>query len=201
MLEWPNRFLYAPIKSVFTQHQRRVLIFLIFIIALFSISLSIFSIYLASVFYQPDHTDGIVTWLLLALVGVFLMSICLVGIRGAHLFNLELLLSFFWGVMVFIAPLLLGIVSCYDLYIYLRIFYNHSWDSPSFTGVRQLFCRPLDTANTKCAVPLDGGISFDNVNDWCMFHYNSTDCGHIRDNAIDSAVSVSVVVMQIIIMS
>ncbi len=55
---------------------------------------------------------------------------------------------------------------------------------------RDICCEP-GTANTKCAVPLNGGEEFVTSDEWCMYHYNATDCDSIRGSAVDKMQSLS----------
>jgi hypothetical protein len=190
IVDLPYRIVYAPIKAAFNQHQRRLLMFLIVLIALFSMALCIFSIYLATIFYEANHSESIITWILLAMVGIFLMITCIAGLRGSHFVNLELLLSFFWGVMVFIAPLLLGIISCFDLYSYIRLVFIHNWHTPAYSNLRNIFCSPASSADFQCAAPYEGGFEFETVDQWCISNFNSTSCATIRNKAITRAVRV-----------
>lgn len=103
--------------------------------------------------------------------------------RGAHLVSIELLLAYFWGVILFIAPLLLAIYACFNYYSYLSIWFSHAWERPNFASIRDIFCAD-GTADTKCNIPLE----VSNVTLYCINTYNATDCKQIRDDALDSAV-------------
>jgi hypothetical protein len=182
--------LYSPIRSLlvtFTSQHRRLLLVMISLITLCSAFLACISIYLASLFYVNDQVSSLFTWVGLSLVGIGLLIICCVGLRGAYNINIELLLGFFWGVMVFLAPLIIGVITCFDLYQYVGIFYRHFWDQPSFKGVRRLFCES-GTAGTLCAAPNHDVVY---VTSWCLRNYNSTDCYSVRQTAIERAISVS----------
>lgn len=48
--------------------------------------------------------------------------------------------------------------------------------------MRKRFCEPQETYNTLCAAPV-----VDNVTDWCLEHYNSTECASIRNSAQSDA--------------
>ena len=96
-------------------------------------------------------------------------------------------MTYFWAIVVFLAPLLLGTVACFDFYAYLSIYFDHRWDQQPFRVVRKIFCP--DTFDTKCLAPILGGQDFDTVDDWCMFNYNATDCYSIRQTAQTEALT------------
>ena len=117
----------------------------------------------------------------------------MVGMRGAHLVSLDLLLSYFWGIIVLIAPLLLGIFAVFNISFYTRIWFKHQWDKPDFIDVRRLFCEPSSTADNRCIAPTDADVQagwgdMNTTTQWCQYYYNSTDCERIRDGAINKAV-------------
>ena len=179
---WPVRFLWS-------MPPRTLLIFNNLVVCLCSILLTCFSAYVASLFYigeesqsgEESGTDW-ATWLGLGIIGLALTVTCIIGMRGAHIVSLELLLSYFWCVVVFLAPLLLGTIACFDFYVYMEVYFRHRWEFKHFEEVRRLFC-DAGTAEGKCKAPLAGGLDFENVDDWCMFHFNSTDCSSIRARA------------------
>jgi hypothetical protein len=113
--------------------------------------------------------------------------------RGAHLVSLELLLTYFWAIIILIAPLLLGLFAVFNFSFYSRIWYKHQWSSANFDNLRLLFCSPSSTANNKCIAPLYDELaaegSFNSTNSWCISLYNATDCTLIRDQAVDRAVN------------
>jgi hypothetical protein len=175
---------YYPVRSLFSTHHRKLLLFLIGLITLCSAVLAIISIYLASLFYVETEISSLLTWIGLSMVGIGLLIVCVVGLRGAYYVNVELLLGFFWGVMVFLAPLIIAVITCFDVYLYIDIFYMHFWDQPEFSGLRHLFC-PEGTAETTCAAP---NTDFAETLTWCERNYNATDCYDVRDEAIHHAV-------------
>ena len=115
-------------------------------------------------------------------MGFFLTFICSLGVRGAYLVSLELLLLYFWGVAVFLAPLLLGTVTCFDFYSYINVYFRHHWAEDNFLGIRQFFCAS-GTADNKCKCPILGGPHHANETMWCQDIYNATDCLSIREEA------------------
>jgi len=136
----------------------------------------------ACIYISTYHIHIARQWLGLALVGFALTFICALGIRGAYLVSLELLLLYFWGVAVFLAPLLLGTVTCFDFYSYIDVYFRHHWEEDTFLGIREFFCAE-DTANNKCMSPIMGGGLYDNETAWCQGLYNATDCAAIREEA------------------
>lgn len=176
-----------PLHSVFRQNQRRVLLGLMVLLATTSASQAAFSAWLASLFYYNAAHEGIQTiflnWVGLSLVGLFLFILACLGLRGAQLVSISTLLFFFWAIMIFIAPLILGVVGALNFYQYINIVFVHDWHKRYFAKVREIFCQP-STANTLCVGPPVGGI---NINSWCLTNFNSTDCSSIKYNAIDEA--------------
>ncbi len=132
--------------------------------------------YASSLLYDPGFATGWIVWLGLAIVGSCLAIACIIGMRGAHLVSLDLLLTYFWGILIFIAPLLLGTVAAFKFYMFMETWFYHQWELPTFGEVRKLLCSPSSTAFTKCIAPINGGKNFPNVNAWCLNFYNSTDC-------------------------
>jgi len=136
-----------------------------------------------SVSGENSEGTGWIQWLGLAVVGVALSITCAVGIRGAQLVSLDLLLFYFWGIAVFLAPLLLLTIISFDFYTYIDVYFHHHWEEDSFSAIRNIFCED-GTADTKCVSPILGGPNYDNVTEWCWTKYASTDCQDIRDTAV-----------------
>ena len=162
---------------------RRLLFLLISVICVSSLVLSSFSIFLTRIFYNEEDLTASSSWLGISIGSISLFLMCIVGLRGTHLVNLDLLLSYFWGITVFISALTLAVVSCFNSYIYIRIWLKHSWQKRSFQTMREYFCMPKETAGNKCIAPINVG----SVTEWCMTNYNAMDCQSIRDNAIVAA--------------
>jgi hypothetical protein len=139
---------------------------------------------------------GWINWLLLVIVGGLLTVTAVVGMRGAHLVSLELLLSYFWGIIVLIAPLVLGVFAVFNISFYTRIWFQHQWDQPEFLALRKLFCEPSSTAKNKCIAPVFENGQYDTIGNisvgttlaWCLALYNATDCEEIRAAAFSKAV-------------
>ena len=104
---------------------RKVLFSINLIIAVCSLCLAGFSGYLTYLLYDPNFFSTWINWMGLSIVGLSLALTCIIGMRGAHLVSLDLLLSYFWGITVFVAPLLLGVVACFDFYSYLTVYFKH----------------------------------------------------------------------------
>lgn len=108
--------------------------------------------------------------------------------------SLELLLSYFWSVLVLFAPLLLGIFAVFNISFYTRIWFEHQWNTDDFLPLRETFCDPSSTANTKCVAPTSTSpvvyenVTYSSAGAWCKSRYNATDCADIRSDAIDLAV-------------
>lgn len=113
--------------------------------------------------------------------------------RGAHVVSLDLLLAYFWSIVVLIAPLVLGLFSCVNFLFYSQIWIRYSWTLTNFEPIRALFCEPSSTADTKCVVPFSDFINFNgstsyNTTEWCIEKYAALDCEQIRDNAVAHAI-------------
>ena len=182
-----------PIRFISSLPPRTLLFSYNFAVCVCSLVLTFCSVYVASLFYIGE-TNGAtgergtewITWLGLAIIGVMLTATCIIGMRGAVIVSLDLLLIYFWSIVVFVAPLLLGTIACFDFYLYMEVYFRHRWEFNYFSEVRVLFCAP-GTSMSKCRAPLGGGMDFESVDDWCRYYYNSTDCQNIRDEAESNA--------------
>lgn len=210
--------IHYPLHALYTTSPRKLLFGINFLLTVCSICIAGFCIYLCQLLYEPKFTSGkspsshncflqtlnesfYIGWsnfLGMSIVSLCLVVTAIVGMRGAHLVSLELLLSHFWLIIIFIAPLLLGLFSCFNFYFYTKIWFKHSWELPNFLEVRKIFCNPPDTADNKCIAPLNGDflvVTDDyflnnnySVTSWCIKNFNATDCEEIRDSAINRAV-------------
>ena len=54
---------------------------------------------------------------ILMVVGVFIAIAAIIGMRGAHLVNLELLLTYFWGIIILISPLGIGLFVSLNIFV------------------------------------------------------------------------------------
>lgn len=206
-LEKTQSDVFSRINNVLNRINPRKLLFALnFLVAAFSLCLSGFSIFLCSLLYDPGFISGWVDWLGthvlnplilkilnlciknisgLSVVGLCLAIVCIVGMRGAHMVSLDHLLTYFWGIIVFIAPLLLGTVACFDFYQYMETWFMHQWEQPNFIHMRELFC-PSNTAATKCISPIKDELT---DSSWCIQLFNATDCVKIRQEAFTIAVA------------
>jgi hypothetical protein len=123
----------------------------------------------------------------MAFVGFFLAIIAIIGLRGAHIISFDLLLYYFWGIILFIVPLLLSLFACFNYNLYTYIWFKHSWDQPYFERVRGIFCSH-GTSETLCLAPLTLNTSSSTqYAAWCLQQYNTTTCSQIRNEAINRA--------------
>lgn len=79
-------------RNLFSFSQRKLLIFSNFILAICSLALFVFSMIVCVTFYRNTTTadlkgsfNSLYNWLLLALAGLCLAVICVIGMRGAYL--------------------------------------------------------------------------------------------------------------------
>ena len=180
--------LIQPFKICLTNY-RRILIVLIVYLLLFSLFLAGVSMYLTEIFYYGDSSTNWSNWLALSFLGLCLAVICSLGLRGASVVNLDLLLTYLWGISIFIAPLILGCIVCFDFYDLMYTWFIHAWDQDNFSAVREIFCA-TDTETSKCRAP-SSAASFNStyMNIWCNETYAADDCMSIRGDAISTAVS------------
>lgn len=183
--------IHEPARFLGSTSPRKMLLWINFVIAVLALGLSGFSIYLSFLLYDGRLVSGWAVWLGLSAVGFTLATICSIGMRGAHVLSLELLLTYFWGLTVCIAPLMLGAVASFDFLTYERVWFEHKWAEPRFYRVRQLFCSPKSSISTKCAPPITGINN--SITAWCIYNFGDTDCIDIRDSAIQLAVSYTTV--------
>lgn len=162
---------------------RRILLLLISFICISAVVLFGISIFLCNIFYSSSESLAYAGWLGISIGGIALFIMCVIGLRGTHLVNLELLLTYFWGITVFISAIILAIVSSLNSYVFINIWLEHSWQNVNFNEVREYFCDPRSTALNKCIAPINVG----SVTEWCIINYNATDCSSIRAEAVSKA--------------
>ena len=146
-------------------------------IACFSVVV-VFTCFVLQAILSVKSDTGWYYWALLGVVSVSEIIVCVVGLRGSYYVSLEILLSYFWGILVLIVPLCICLYGCINYYATVTVYSKKQWSHQSFNGLREFFCDPPDTANTLCAVPFD-----QNVTSYCLINYQSTNCEVIRDNA------------------
>jgi membrane-associated HD superfamily phosphohydrolase len=85
-------FLSISRRNLFSLSQRKVLIFSNFVLAICSLALFVFSMIVCVTFYRDTTAadlrgtfNSLYNWLLLALAGLCLAVICVIGMRGAYL--------------------------------------------------------------------------------------------------------------------
>ncbi len=176
------------ISKIYTFRDHRKVLFVVnLLIALAGLALAMFCGWLSVTMYDETYFTAYTGWLGLSFMGVMLTIVCIIGMRGAHLVSLDLLLTYFWGITVFIGPLMLGIVACMDFYTYMSVWFRHTWELPPFQGLHPLFCVKYANGDPdaipKCKAPLVG------TDAWCMREFDgATNCKQIRENAIQEAV-------------
>ena len=122
--------------------------------------------------------------LLLAVVGLFIFFTMVITIPKIKRVNLDAAIRFMW-ILYWVLPIeILFVIALVDYHRVTDVWIRHWWISPSMAWFRNICCEP-GTANTKCAVPLNGGQDFLGEAAWCAHHYNATDCEPIRDAAVD----------------
>ena len=183
-----------PFQWLMNRSPRQLLLVNNTILVICSVALSAFSLYMCALFYKSvtatsneSSGTGWMQWGGFAIVGMSLTFVCIVGIRGAKIVSLELLLFYFWGIAFFLAPLLLSTVMCFEFYSYIDVYFRHHWEDDNFLEIRKLFCRG-STASTKCKCPILGGPNYDTELEWCAAEFNgATDCEDIRKDALNEA--------------
>lgn len=182
-----------PLHAFEATSPRKVLFAINLVLSVCAMVMTTYSVYLTWLLYDPNFITGWSNWFILVVVGVFTAATAIVGMRGAHMVSLELLLSYFWSIIVLIAPILLGLFAVFNFSFYTRIWFKHQWDKDDFYPLRQLFCDPSETANNKCLAPLfdtyvQNATAYNSTQTWCLALYNATDCEDIRNDAVDLAV-------------
>jgi hypothetical protein len=189
-----SQYVVYPFRALEATSPRKFLFGLNLLLAIVATAITSYSIYLVQLLYNPHFITGWSNWLILVIVGGFLILTSIVGMRGAHQVSLDLLLSYFWSVLVLFAPLLLGIFAVFNISFYTRIWFEHQWNTADFQSIRETFCDPRSTANTKCRAPTSTSPviyenkTYSSADAWCKQRFNSTDCLEIRSDAIDLAV-------------
>ncbi len=184
--------IWAYLSKMYSfRDHRKVLFVCNLLIAIASALFSAFTAWLSVLMYDPVHRTIWIGMLGLCILGAIFSTVCIVGMRGAHLVSLDLLLTYFWGTTVFVGPLLLGVVACMDFYTYTQVWFKHQWELPNFNGLHTLFCTKFTTegnvpdpdAVAKCGAPLQ------NTDEWCMANFNGAlNCKDFREAAITEAV-------------
>ena len=122
--------------------QRKVLAFNMLVLCLSLSSMACFSLVVCYLFYDTANSEDTIfyNWLVLCFIEVCMSSVCVVGLRGVHLLSFEMLLLYFWGVTMFFGPLIMSAVAGFDFYLFLQIWFKHSWTTALFSQVKPLQC-------------------------------------------------------------
>lgn len=180
--------LLFPYHALVTTSPRKILFFINLLMCVTSFLVAALAIFLCQLLFDPNFTEGWITWLGMAIVSLFIALVAILGMRGAHLISFDLLLAYFWLIILFIVPFIVGVFSCFNYNLYTEIWFKHSWDLSNFKGVRRIFC-PTYTAETTCfAAPVVNTSSSSQYAAWCLATYNVTNCEDVRDKAINRAV-------------
>jgi hypothetical protein len=177
-----------PLRTMCVASPRKLLFVTCLLMFLSSLFMSGFSAWLCIFFYDIEYSYEWASFLGLAIVGGLLGMVCVLGLRGAHIVTLDLLLMYFWFTIVLVAPLAMGTVISFDSILYMQIWFDHSWTLDSFSKLRNLFC-PEDTADFQCAAPIQGGRFFNSTLLWCLDRFQETTCQEIRDAAVVDALN------------
>lgn len=127
------------IKAALYPTHRKVLALNMFMLFLSLSSMSCFSLVVCYLFYETANSKDTIfyNWLVLACIEICMSWVCVIGLRGVHLLSFDMLLLYFWGVTMFFGPLILSAVAGLDFYLFLEIWFRHSWHSSMFSGVRR----------------------------------------------------------------
>eukprot|EP00602_Paraphysomonas_sp_CaronLab_P000778 CAMPEP_0185029802 /NCGR_PEP_ID=MMETSP1103-20130426/16350_1 /TAXON_ID=36769 /ORGANISM="Paraphysomonas bandaiensis, Strain Caron Lab Isolate" /LENGTH=325 /DNA_ID=CAMNT_0027564689 /DNA_START=366 /DNA_END=1343 /DNA_ORIENTATION=+ len=87
---------------------------------------------------------------------------------------------------MFIGPMVLAAIAGFDFYVYISVWFQHYWQEPTFSEIRQFFCEG-DTYDRECVAPIFGGPDYNSLDEWCMDKYGHTDCAIIRNRAESDA--------------
>lgn len=185
-----------PVQVLSKTSPRKVLFGLNLFLIVCALTIVLYCVSVTWLLFEDDFIRGWIYWLVLSITCMLIVAVAIIGMRGAHMISLDLLLSHFWGLGVMIVPFMLGLFAVFNISFYSRIYLKHQWEDPDFLQIRKIFCNPSRTADNKCIAPLvDGTIfrslgndTFESTSDWCLENYNATDCEDIRDAAIDDAV-------------
>mmetsp|Transcript_1815 Transcript_1815/g.2500 ORF Transcript_1815/g.2500 Transcript_1815/m.2500 type:complete len:385 (-) Transcript_1815:40-1194(-) len=88
----------------------------------------------------------------------------------------------YYGVLGWFLPLQAIVAfGLFDFFKSNDIWIKHWWSTASMGMYRQQYCQ-ADTHNTRCVVPIDGGLNTTELQ-WCIDNFNMTDCTQIRETA------------------
>jgi hypothetical protein len=125
------------VKLAMYPTHRKVLALNMLILFLSLSFMACFSLVICYLFYETANAKETIfyNWLVLGFIEVCMSWVCVVGLRGVHLLSFDMLLLYFWGVTMFFGPLILTAVAGFDFYLFLEIWFRHSWDSSMFSKV------------------------------------------------------------------
>ena len=75
---------------------------------------------------------------------------------------------------------ILFVIGLFDYFRVTDVWIKHWWRDKTLAWFRSAFCSPRETSNTLCTVPV---ASLEEEVLWCQYHYYSTDCTRIRNDA------------------
>lgn len=173
-----------PARYFLTKSPRKLLFNINIFVTVLTLVLSGFSMYVSTLIYDRSFIGGWADFVGVSIVSFAIALTCITGARGSHIVSLELLLGYFWLVVVFIGPLILGVVIALTFTRYIDVYFLHQWTEPNFSKIRDLFCH--EYSDTKCLVPLSITTNLEAVNNtYCDYQ---TDCVTVRDSAINQAI-------------
>lgn len=145
ILETAAERVLRPVRTFLSLSPLRLLFIFNFLMCLTSVALVAFSVFLSVIFYNHQNSSDTtyINWIGLAIVGCVLTFVCILGMRGAHTVKLDLLLTYFWGIIICVAPLLLFCVACFNFNAIINLWFMHSWDTPTFLRVCRSASSPL----------------------------------------------------------
>ena len=128
---------FEKVKTFLYPTQRKVLALNMLILFLSLSFMACFSLLISFLFRETANSEETIfyNWLVLGLIEICMSWVCVIGIRGVHLLSFEMLLLYFWGVTMFFGPLILAAVAGLDFYLFIEIWFRHSWHTSMFAKV------------------------------------------------------------------
>lgn len=123
----------------------------------------------------------------IGILGAFIMLVCLCTVRIIRQVDLTGAIRYMWIILWLFPAEIFFTITLFDYHRVTEVWVTHWWTTAQLSWFRQQFCLP-GTANTLCAVPVDGGPDYVSEEAFCRDNYDSTQCTTIRDNAQDDAV-------------
>jgi len=135
--------------------------------------------------FVPNLWNPNATLLLLGMVAVLILFTMVFTLSIVREVDLVWSLRYLW-LLLWILPLeIFFVIGMFDYLQVSSVWVKQWWTASTMAYFRELFCAD-NTYNTKCMVPIDGGLLFSTEEDWCRMNFNATDCSSIRDNAQQS---------------